>query len=74
MIYEVLNVSPDRVDELCRQYLEDDAVASDSLIQTIRTADLSMEEKMVLSFAVGFMSAVSYDPNDILVKYTNYVH
>lgn len=75
MVYEVLGVSMERADELCDRFLSEEGQFSDEVIKAIMEADLSENERMVVVFAVGFMSAMDFASRpSTLLKANNYVH
>lgn len=75
MVYEVLGVSPERVDELCEHFITESGGMSDEVMNRLKLADIPSEEKMVVAFAIGFMSAVDFleQPHTIL-KSNDMVH
>lgn len=75
MVYEVLGVSVERTEELCQRFLAEGGELSSDVIRAVMGADLSEQEKMVVVFAVGFMSALDFatEPSTFL-KSNNYIH
>lgn len=75
MVFEVLGVSEERVDELCNQYFSEDGQFSDTLVESIRDSNLTENEKMVLLFAAGFLSALDFTKApETIIKKNDYVH
>lgn len=75
MVFEVLGVEPERVDELCDMFIGDGGQFTDTVITDVVEADLPLNEKLVVVFALGFLSAVDFasKPNTIIKK-NEYVH
>jgi hypothetical protein len=75
MVFEVLGVEPDRVDELCDMFIGEGGQFSDEVILSLLEADLTTNEKLVVTFALGFLSAIDLAANPTtIIKKNDYVH
>lgn len=75
MVYEILNITTERIDALCEEYLGKEGQFSDIVIKNIFDSDLILEEKMALAFAIGFMSAMDFASSPYtIIKANDIVH